>query len=54
MGIHFSAARTAGGSAATLFDGITDYVNDPKFNPALTLVSVVRREADGAEFVADV
>ena len=36
-----------------LFDVITDYVNYPKFNPALVHVSVVRRDDDGAEFVAD-
>jgi ribosome-associated toxin RatA of RatAB toxin-antitoxin module len=53
MDIHFNATRIAGASGATLFDVITDYVNYPKFNPALIHVSVVRRDDDGAEFVAD-
>jgi ribosome-associated toxin RatA of RatAB toxin-antitoxin module len=53
MDIHFNATRMAGASAATLFDVLTDYPDYPKFNPALIHVSVVRRDDNGAEFVAD-
>ena len=53
MDIHFNDTRMADAPAATLFDVITDYVSYPKFNPALIHVSVVRKDDNGAEFVAD-
>jgi ribosome-associated toxin RatA of RatAB toxin-antitoxin module len=43
----------ADASAETLFEVITDYINYPQFNSALIKVDVVKKDQDGAEFVAD-
>jgi ribosome-associated toxin RatA of RatAB toxin-antitoxin module len=53
MEIHFNDTRPANASAATLFEVLTDYVNYPTFNKAVTNVRVVRKDDSGAEFVAD-
>jgi ribosome-associated toxin RatA of RatAB toxin-antitoxin module len=53
MVIHFNDTRPANGSAETLFEVVTDYVNYPDFNSALIHVDVVRKDEQGAEFVAD-
>src|SRR5262245_19821194 len=53
MQIHFNDTRPANASAATLFEVLTDYAAYPRFNSAVTNVRVVRKDDDGAEFVAD-
>ena len=53
MEIHFNDTRQAAASAETLFDVVTDYANYPDFNSALNHVDVVRKDQEGAEFVAD-
>ena len=53
MNIHFHHTATADASAEELFEVVTDYPNYPSFNSALVKVSVVRKDADGAEFLAD-
>jgi ribosome-associated toxin RatA of RatAB toxin-antitoxin module len=53
MDIHFNDTRPAAASAETLFDVVTDYTNYPDFNSALINVEVVKKDRDGAEFVAD-
>ena len=53
MNIHFNDTQPADASAETLFAVITDYVHYPGFNSALINVDVVKKDEDGAEFVAD-
>jgi len=53
MNIHFNDTQSADASAETLFEVITDYVNYPRFNSALIKVDVVRKDREGAEFLAD-
>ena len=53
MNIHFNDTQSADASAQTLFEVITDYVNYPQFNSALIKVDVVKKDQEGAEFVAD-
>jgi ribosome-associated toxin RatA of RatAB toxin-antitoxin module len=53
MNIHFNHTAPAGASAETLFEVITDYPAYPRFNPAVVNVTVVRRDENGAEFLAD-
>jgi ribosome-associated toxin RatA of RatAB toxin-antitoxin module len=53
MDIHFNDTRPAGAPAATLFEVITDYPAYPSFNSALIQVRVVKKDENGAEFVAD-
>jgi ribosome-associated toxin RatA of RatAB toxin-antitoxin module len=53
VNIHFNDSRSANAPAATLFEVITDYTNYPSFNSAVTNVRIVRKDDDGAEFVAD-
>ena len=53
MDIHFNHTEPVKASAETLFDVITDYANYPSFNSALINVTVVEKDEQGAEFVAD-
>ena len=53
MDIHFNDTRPAAAPAETLFEVVTDYAGYPDFNSALINVDVVRKDEDGAEFVAD-
>jgi len=53
MRIHFNDSRPANASAATLFEVITDYATYPRFNSAVVNVRLVRKDDDGAEFIAD-
>ena len=53
MNIHFNDTQSADASAETLFEVITDYVNYPRFNDALIKVDVVKKDGEGAEFLAD-
>jgi ribosome-associated toxin RatA of RatAB toxin-antitoxin module len=53
MEIHFNDTRPAAAPAEMLFQVVTDYENYPDFNSALINVEVVRRDENGAEFVAD-
>ena len=53
MNIQFNDTQSADASAETLFEVITDYVNYPRFNSALIKVDVVRKDREGAEFLAD-
>jgi ribosome-associated toxin RatA of RatAB toxin-antitoxin module len=53
MKIHYNDSAFANASAEELFDVITDYVNYPSFNDAIVNVTVVRKDENGAEFVAD-
>ena len=53
MRIYFNETRLANASAATLFEVITDYAAYPRFNSAVINVRLVRKDDDGAEFVAD-
>ena len=53
MDIHFNHTEPVNASAETLFDVITDYVNYPSFNSALIKVTVVTKNEQGAEFLAD-
>lgn len=53
MEIHFNDSATANASAEELFEVITDYASYPTFNDAIVNVTVVRKDEDGAEFVAD-
>lgn len=53
MDIHFNDTRSANAPAAVLFEVITDYASYPRFNKAVTNVRVVRKDEQGAEFVAD-
>ncbi|HEX3266504.1 MAG TPA: SRPBCC family protein [Gaiellaceae bacterium] len=53
MNIHFNDTRPAEASAETLFDVITDYSNYPGFNSSVVKVTVVKKDDEGAEFVAD-
>ncbi len=53
MDIHFNDTQPAAAPAQTLFDVVTDYAGYPSFNDALIHVDVVRKDEDGAEFVAD-
>ena len=53
MNIHFNHTAPAAASAEELFEVVTDYERYPSFNSALIHVDVVRKDADGAEFVAD-
>jgi ribosome-associated toxin RatA of RatAB toxin-antitoxin module len=53
MEIHFNDMRPANAPAAALFEVITDYASYPRFNKAVTNVRVVRKDDQGAEFVAD-
>jgi ribosome-associated toxin RatA of RatAB toxin-antitoxin module len=53
MEIHFNDTQSADASAKTLFEVITDYANYPRFNSALINVDVVKKDANGAEFMAD-
>jgi ribosome-associated toxin RatA of RatAB toxin-antitoxin module len=53
MNIHFNHTEPVAAPAETLFEVITDYENYPSFNSALVKVTVVRKDENGAEFVAD-
>jgi len=53
MQIEFNDTRPADASAAMLWEVITDYPGYPRFNGAVVDVRVARKDAAGAEFVAD-
>jgi ribosome-associated toxin RatA of RatAB toxin-antitoxin module len=53
MDIHFNQTEPVQAPAETLFDVITDYASYPSFNSALVDVTVVTKNEQGAEFVAD-
>jgi ribosome-associated toxin RatA of RatAB toxin-antitoxin module len=53
MDIHFNHTEPVKASADTLFDVLTDYGNYPSFNSALIHVTVVTKNEQGAEFLAD-
>jgi ribosome-associated toxin RatA of RatAB toxin-antitoxin module len=53
MEIHFNHTAPASVAAETLFDVITDYADYPRFNTAVVKVTVVSKDAHGAEFLAD-
>jgi ribosome-associated toxin RatA of RatAB toxin-antitoxin module len=45
--------RAANASAEELFEVITDYATYPSFNDVIVDVTVVKKDENGAEFVAD-
>jgi ribosome-associated toxin RatA of RatAB toxin-antitoxin module len=51
--IHFNHTEPVEAPAETLFDVITDYTSYPSFNSALINVTVVEKDDNGAEFLAD-
>jgi len=53
MVIHFNDSATANASAEQLFDVITDYASYPSFNDPIVNVTVVKKDENCAEFVAD-
>ena len=53
MEIRFNHTAAAKAPAETLFDVITDYAAYPSFNREIAAMTVVRKDADGAEFIAD-
>jgi ribosome-associated toxin RatA of RatAB toxin-antitoxin module len=53
MDIHFNHTEPVEASAETLFDVLTDYASYPSFNSALINMTVVRKDENGAEFLAD-
>jgi ribosome-associated toxin RatA of RatAB toxin-antitoxin module len=53
MDIHFNHSEPVNAPAETLFAVLTDYANYPSFNSAVVDVTVVAKDDDGAEFVAD-
>jgi ribosome-associated toxin RatA of RatAB toxin-antitoxin module len=53
MNIHFNHTEPVEASAEILFGVITDYPSYPSFNSALINMTVVKKDENGAEFVAD-
>jgi hypothetical protein len=53
MNLDFNDTQDVNASAATLLEVLTDYASYPSFNRAIDTVTVVRKDDDGAEFVAE-
>ena len=53
MDIHFNHTAAADAPAEALFDVITDYASYPSFSREIAAMTIVRRDENGAEFVAD-
>jgi ribosome-associated toxin RatA of RatAB toxin-antitoxin module len=53
MNLHFNHSEPVNAPAETLFDVITDYASYPSFDAALIKVEVVKKDENGAEFLAD-
>jgi ribosome-associated toxin RatA of RatAB toxin-antitoxin module len=53
MDLHFKDTQPVNASGDTLWEVITDYPSYPSFNPAVATMTVLRKDEEGAEFVAD-
>jgi hypothetical protein len=53
MNVHFKDTQPAEAPGEVLFSVLTDYVNYPNFNPSVTNVTVLKKDDEGAEFLAD-
>jgi ribosome-associated toxin RatA of RatAB toxin-antitoxin module len=53
MDIHFNHTEPVDAPAETLFEVITDYAGCPRFNPAVVKTTVVAKDQNGAELLAE-
>jgi ribosome-associated toxin RatA of RatAB toxin-antitoxin module len=53
MNVHFNDTQPGGAPAETLFAVLTDYSNYPSFNSSVAKVTVLQKDDEGAEFLAD-
>lgn len=53
MTVHFNDTQPGSRLAGTFFKVITDYPSHPSLNPSVTAVTVLRKDENSAELLAD-